>query len=420
MNTKTLSYLIGAALVALVAAVAINVSNRPQSEASEQSKPLLPQLHDHVNDVSAITLTGAEAKVLVTLKRAGDGSWTVAEKSGYPADLTKIREFLLKLDQATLLEQKTSNAARYPDLGVDDVKGKDAKGILVEIAGLAQPVKLIVGNYNGAGGGGTFVRRDGETQSWLAKGNLGVDKNVATWEKLDLVDIASGRLAAVTLTSPDGKVLAIAKDQPADSNFKIADVPKGRETSSEFAANGLASTLATLKADDVLPARDAAPPEKVYKADYATFDGLVVSVTAWEKDSKDYAQFAAKLDNAAAKARIDNDQAKTKAQYDAAVAAAAKAEVKPPATAPAEVPKPLAVSDPAKDSQDQLAALAREAADLNKSFSGWTFILPSFKFSNINKSMDDMLKPLETKKTDAKDAAKTAVKAAPAPKPVAR
>jgi len=421
MNLKTLVYLIGAAAIALGAAVAINVSNRPQSEVSEKAKPLLPQLHGHVNDVSAITLIGADSKVLATLKRGTDG-WTVAEKSGYPADIAKVREFLIKLDQATLLEQKTSNPQRYADLGVDDVKDKDAKGVLVELAGLAQPVKLIVGNYNGAGGGGTFVRLDGDAQSWLAKGNISVDKNVAEWEKRDLTDIASTRLASVTLTNADGKVLKVYKEQPGDGNFKVADVPKGRETSSEFAANGLGSTLAGLTADDAFPAKAMPPAEKVYKADFAAFDGLHIDVTAWEKDGKDYAQFAAKLDATAANTQIDKDQLKAKAEYDAAVQAANKKVAEEKSTSGKEadanatqasavdVAKPLAVSDPAKDRKDKLDALNQEVETLNKAFNGWTFVLPSYKFSNINKSMDDMLKPLDTKKPDAKDA-----KAAPKP-----
>jgi len=409
MNPKTLALLGGAAVVALGAAIAINFSNRPRSDVGDAAKPLLPQLHGHVNDVTSITLTGADNKVLATLRR-GEHGWSVAEKSGYPADLPKLREFLLKLDQATLLEQKTSNAQRYAELGVDDVKDKDAKGVRVDIGGLAQPTRLIIGNYNGAGGGGTFVRVDGDAQSWLAKGNLAVDKNSADWEQRDLTDIASNRLESVVLTNPDGKVLKVYKEQASDDNFKVADVPKGRETSSAFAANGLGSMLAGLKADDVFAAKDAAPPEKVYKAEYRAFDGVSVTLTAWEKDGKDYAQFAAKLDSAAANARIDKDQAKAKADYDAAVAAAAKTEVKPPATAPAEVPKPAAVADPAKDRQDKLDALNKEVADLNKTFDGWTFVLPSFKFSNINKTMDDMLKPLDT--AAAKPAAKAPAKPA--------
>lgn len=411
MNQKQLTVLIGAAVVALGVAVAINVANKPVSEGSEQTKALLPQLHGHVNDVDAIVLTGAEGKVLATLKRGADG-WTVAEKSGYPADLAKVREFLLKLDQATLLEQKTSNPQHYAELGVDEVKNKDAKGVEVELHGLNPAAKLIVGTYNGAGGGGTFVRLDGQTESWLAKGNLAVDKNVADWEQRDLTDIASTRIVSITTTAPDGKVLKVYKENPGDANFKVADVPKGRETSSEFAANGLGSTLAGLKADDAFPAKEQAPPEKVYKADYAMADGLVVSVTAWDANGKDFAQLKAHLDAAAADAAVVRDQAKAKADYEASVQAANKtvaegaasgqqADAAAKQASAVDNAKPLAVSDPAKDKAERLKALQSEVERLNKTFDGWTFALPSYKYSNIAKSMDDLLKPVETKKPEA-------------------
>jgi hypothetical protein len=412
MNAKTLYTLIAVAALALIVAVVINASNKPQSNVGDQAKPLLPALHDHVNDVSGITLTGADNKVLVTLRRGADG-WSVAEKSGYPADLAKIREFLLKLDAATLIEAKTSNPKHYADLGVDDVAAKDAKGLLVDIAGLAAPLKLIIGNYNGAGGGGTFVRLPGQDQSWLTKGNLSVDKNIADWEKRDLTDIADARLKSITLTSPDAKVLKIYKEHAGDANFKVADVPKGRETSSEFAANGLGSTLVGLKADDAFAAKDVAPGDKVYKAEYATFDGLIVDVTGWEKDGKDYAQFVARLDATAVDAQIAADQAKAKAESDAAAQAASnKAAESKSAATPAEALKPEEVSDSEKDRQRRLNALDTDVEALNKTFSGWTFALPSFKYGNLTKTMDDMLKPLEQNKPVAKDAAKPA-----APKP---
>src|SRR5690242_4133513 len=245
MNTKTLYALIGAAIIALLAAVLINSSKKPQSDTTAQAQRVLPELHGHVNDVNAITLTGADNKVLATLKRGADG-WTVAEKANYPADVAKIREFLIKLDQATLIEQKTSNDKRYADLGVDDVSAKDAKGVQVELAGLEKPLKLIIGNFNGGGGGGTFVRRAGDPQSWLANGNLQVAKNTADWEKRDLTDIAATRLQSVTLTNTDGKVLKVSKDQRSDTNFKVNDVPAGREVSSDFVANSLGSVLANL------------------------------------------------------------------------------------------------------------------------------------------------------------------------------
>jgi hypothetical protein len=291
----------------------------------------------------------------------------------------------------------------------------------VEIAGTAEPLKLIIGNYNGAGGGGTFVRMNGQEQSWLTKGNLTVAKNIADWEKRDLADVAASRLKSVTLTNPDGKILKVYKEQVGDSNFRIADVPKGRESSSEFAANALGSTLADLKADDVFPAKDAAPGDKVYKAEYAAFDGLVVDAAGWEKDGKDYAQFTARLDASVSDAQIVSEQAKAKTDYEAAVQAANKKvaeekstsgeQAQADAKAASEVAKPLAVSDAVKDREQRLAALNKEVEVLNKTFAGWSFALPSFKYSNITKTMDDMLKPLDAKKPDDNAAKK------PAPKP---
>ena len=427
MKAKTLYALIAAAVVALLAAWWINSSHAPVSESAEQSKPLLPGLREHVNDITTITLTGADNQVIATLKRGSEG-WSIEQKSGYPADLAKLREFLLKLADATVLEQKTSNPKLYGDLGVDDVKGKDAKGVLVTLDGLKEPVKLIVGNFNGGGGGGTFVRRDGEAQTMLVKGNLTVEKTVAGWERHELTDVAANRIKQVTITNPDGKTLKVYKEQPGDANFKVADVPKGREVSSDFVANALGSTLSGLRADDVFAAKEMPPPDKVYKANYAAFDGVNVAVVAWVKDGKDYAQLAASLDDTAAAVRISADQTKAQADYDAAVQAANKklADEKPAsgpgtdaaAKAASDVAKPLAVSDVGKDRDERLKALNDEVTALSKTFSGWTYVLPSFKFGNIDKSIDDMLKPLEQKKPGAKDAAKPGA-AKPAPKPAA-
>jgi hypothetical protein len=422
MNVKTLYALIAAAAIALLAAWWINTSHAPVSESAEQNKALLPGLRERLNDITAITLTSADNQVLATLKHGTDG-WSIEQKSGYPADLPKLREFLLKLADATVLEQKTSNPKLYADLGVEDVKGKDAKGILVSLEGLKEPVRLIIGNFNGGGGGGTFVRRDGEAQTLLVKGNITVEKTLAGWERHDLTDIAANRLKQVTIANPEGKTLKVSKEQPGDANFKVADVPKGREVSSDFVANAVGATLSGLRSEDVFSAKEMQPPDKVYKVNYAAFDGLNVGMVAWVKDGKDYAQLTASLDQVAAAVHISADQTKAQAEYEAAQAAKKTADAKPAADAtakpPADVPKPLAVSDPAKDRDERLKVLNDEVASLNKIFSGWTFVLPSFKFTNIDKTVDDMLKPLEQKKPDAKDAAKPGAPKPPAPKPPA-
>lgn len=395
MNQKTLIGLVVAALLALVAAIALNHAGKPQREGSgEASTWLAPQLRDHVNEVTKLIVTGAGDKTLALLERGANG-WTLADKGGYAVDTGKLRAFLLALSEAKLVEQKTANRDKYALLGVEDVSAADAKGVEVELDGLAQPLKLIVGNAS-QNGGGTFVRRAGEAQSWLASGTLSVEKGAADWLKRDLANIPAERIESVTLTPAVGKGVRVHKDAGGDANFTLADIPKGREAGSEFTVNGLASTLSDLRFDDVFPAAEAPPGEAALQARYATFDGVVVSATAWQKDGKDFARFEASLDAQQADKSIAAAQAKVKAEYEIATAASAK-DAKDAKANDAPI-KPLAVSDPAKDRDNRLAALHKEVVDLDARFQGWTYVLPAYKYANMDKKLDDLLKPVEDKK----------------------
>jgi hypothetical protein len=416
MNQKTLIGLVVAALVAIVIAIAINHSNQPRSESGGEEKTayLVPSLRDHVNDVDKFVLIGADNKPIATLTRGADG-WSIAEKGGFAADTGKLREFLLKLVDSKLIEQKTANKDKYAALGVEDVADKNAKGVEVELGGLGQPVKLIIGTANARGG--TFVRRGDEAQSWLASGSLNVDNKPENWLRKDLVDVPAPRIASVSVAHADGKTVRVARQAEGDANFKLADVPMGREPGSEFALNGLASTLGGLRFDDVLPAQNATPGEKPLKARYATFDGLVIDVTAWEKDGKDYARFVATTDPdqanrhiAAQQAKSDSDAQGSAQQKNASSAPAEPAragDTSKPADASANATssapaKPSEVADPVKDREQKLAALDKEASDLNERFKDWTYVLPAYKYANINKSQDDLLKSLDDKKDDKK------------------
>lgn len=404
MNQKTLIGLAAAALLAIVVAIVINHTNAPRSEgdngSEEKTAYLVPSLRDHVNDVDKLVLTGAENKPIATLTRNAAG-WSIAEKGGYAVDTGKLRELLLKLADAKLLEQKTANKDKYATLGVEDLADKDAKGVEIELGGLGQPVKLIIGNANARSG--TFVRRAGEAQSWLASGALNIDKKPESWLRKDLVDIAATRIASIAIARPDGKTIRIAKQAETDANFKLADVPKGREAGSDFAVNGVAATLAGFKLDDVVPAKDAPPGDKPLKARYATFDGLVVDVTAWEKDGKDYAQLAASVDHDQAGRHADAQTAERNESDTAHDAAAKEAKVSgaPEAgdakSAASAATKTSAPADSAQDRQQKIVALDSEAADLNKRFQGWTYVLPAYKYASINKSPDELLKPLDDK-----------------------
>lgn len=395
MNRRTLIVVAIVTVIVLIAAVSTHRSQKAESDVTSSAGLLLPQLAGHLNDVSVITLSTAGRKEIATFKR-GDNGWLVANRSDYPADTAKLREFVLKLSDSKTIEAKTKNPALYSKLGVEDVTAPNAGGVLVELDGLPQKTAVIIGNVNGGGGGGTFVRRMGDEQTWLIAGNLSVERNTSDWIAKEIADIPSSGVDQVMIEK-DGKTLHVSKPAGSDGNFVIENIPKGRKPTTEFAANGLASTLSGLRVDDVTAVAQMPAPADAIQAQYLTSNGIKVDATAWTVGDKHYAQFKASVDNTVASDWIGLEQAKQDAAHqvliaDAATPDAASADAAATTASSAPV-KPLAVTDADKDRNDKRAAIKDEVDHLNAAFDGWTFTLPAYKFDNINKGMDDLLLP---------------------------
>ncbi len=393
MNRNTLIGLVVAALIVLVAAIFLVRSQQPREESRAATAGwLAPTLHERVNEVDRLTIRGAGDQALVELAR-GEGGWSVAQRAGYPADTGKLRELLLKLADAKELEEKTASPEKYAQLGVEDVTGAAAKGVELEFGGLPQPLKLIVGNP-APHGGGTYARRAGEAPSWLVSGSISVARGPADWLRKDLANLPAERIASVRIEPSEGPAIAVRKVARGDANFHLLDLPKGREAGPDYGINGLAAALADLQLEDVAPAAEAAPPEHPLQARYTSFDGLVVDVVAWQDGDKHWLRLEASLDEALANAAIEAEQAEAKAEFEASEAAAA-AQAKDGAKPAASPAAPLAVSDPAKDRAQRIAALDQEVAEFSARFKGWSFQVPAWKYSAIDKKLDDLLKPRE-------------------------
>ena len=218
-NFKTLLIVTGAAVGLTLAVISLN--SKPS--AANDGGPALPALQTSVNDVGTITVIRSSGTASVTR----DGSrWIVPAKEGFPADPEKVRTSLLGLRDMQLVEPKTSTAEFYPKLGVQDVKvvpkpapnpdgtttpselGDAAPGALVELKDVSGKAigSLIVGN-SAAGGGdmsrpvqsGQYVRRAGETQSWLTKGTVWLDAEPMNWIDRKVVGVERTRLKSATV-----------------------------------------------------------------------------------------------------------------------------------------------------------------------------------------------------------------------------
>ena len=225
--------------------------------------------------------------------------WGVAQKSGYPADVGKIRRIVLALADMTLVEPKT----REPEpLSAPRGRGSRAKAnrpwSRSRTSRAPTSRALIVGKraYDrlGEGNDGVYVRKPGDPQSWLARGSLDFSDDMPNWLDRRIVDIPDNRIAKVGLTQPDGIDPDARAAAKPDAKFALDNPPKDDKYKSDTVLSEPAMALETLDLDDVRPAAKLAVPDKgVTTASYTTFDGLTVAVKLFPHDNKNWIAFAA-------------------------------------------------------------------------------------------------------------------------------
>ena len=362
MKTNHLLALAVAAVIAVGGAVAVSLRSAPDSETPKTEK-LFPSLASQINDVSGVVVARKDETVTLTKK---DDVWVVAEKYNYPAAFEKIRKLLVDLSELQPLEKKTSTASLYPELQLEDLTQPDAKSGLLTIKGAngQDLVATYVGKERlargGTGNDAVYIRKAGDSQTWLAKGRLAPDKGAISWLDRLLVDVARERVQQAVVTQPDGSTVTVSKTKPADKDFTLALVPKGKKPKAEYELNQVAAPLEHLELDDVRPAADVPAPAKVGTADITTFDGLVVHVDLLPKDDQTWIRLSAR--------------------YAA------------PAAAPSD--------DDAKAAKLKTAEeVQKEAVAVNAKGKDWVYRIPDWKLDNLRKKTADLV---EDEKKDEK------------------
>jgi hypothetical protein len=333
MNRKSLLWLAAGLIVLVVLAV---VGQRQSAvPTADTNAVFLPGLTETLNDIERIEIAAAGDSTVATLERTDDG-WTVRERGGYRADLTKVRHTLLSFAEANILEAKTANPEFYSMLGVEAVDTDDARSLKVRLAGADVDVEVIVGDA--AGDYRRYVRRASEAQSYMINRDPELGESAADWLDTALIDIQSDRVRSVTVVHPDDERVTVSKTAAEQDNFDVADVPEGRELLYPSVANVMASVLQNLSLEDVERADASAAPTIV--TEYLTFDGLAITAESVERDDGAWIRLSAA---AAAESSADADS-------------------------------------------------ALEAMELNQRLGGWQFRIPTYKFEQLTRRMDDLLK----------------------------
>lgn len=289
---------LGALLVAGVAviAVALWVSSRnPPAGAAGAGAPVVPGFEQAVNTITQVKLTKGDGTHTTLERRATD--WIVAER-GYPADSSRVRKLLLDLADLRVVEEKTSDPASYPQIGVEDVTSARAGGTRIDLAEPGRTVSLIVGKPSG--GDLSFVRLSGAKQSLLATPQITPETDPRRWLDSTVVELPQDRVKEVAVSPAAGHAYTLTRASAKQADFTVPDLPKGRELSSPSAPDSIAGALASLTLDDVR--KTGGPGTDPAHATFTTFDGLTIDVTG-RKDGDD--RYIALTAQSSAKATAD-------------------------------------------------------------------------------------------------------------------
>ena len=242
-----------------------------------------PDLVSHLRQIAHIHIRSKDGVVDVVFKP--EKTWVVANKDDYPASHEQVRAIVIALATLTKLEPKTARAdwLPYVDL-VSPAQGGNGKEITIlddkggVLASIITGKTVDIGDPEGAMG--LFVRRPGEAQSWLARSVIEPKADLSDWLEKDVMTIDRARISEADVDPMSGPSYVVRRDKPSDADFKLNEIPKGRELAYDAAPDAVAAAVVDFSFDDVKPARtfdfsDAAHTARVVTK---TFDGLTVTV----------------------------------------------------------------------------------------------------------------------------------------------
>jgi hypothetical protein len=206
----------------------------------------------------------------IVLERKG-GSWNLKSRNGYPADPVKVRSLLVGLAEAELVGAKTRRPDRYAVLELEDPAEKGAKSRLVRLVGGKGVIgEVVVGKKRiemlDATKGGTYVRKPGDPQTWLANAELDAPIASKDWVKTSVLELDTSKISSVTIEIPGEQPLRIGRDNAAPAKKDAKDEapagepgklkftgfpPEGKKLKEASAADTLARAVASIELEDV-------------------------------------------------------------------------------------------------------------------------------------------------------------------------
>ena len=215
---------------------------------------MLPELARQASSLGSIEFTKGGDKL--TLERAGE-QWKLKERGGYPVQADKVRALVVQLADAKLVEPRLPprSAGRCSNSRIP--QDKDAKSALVRLLDAhGKPIsELVIGkthpNAFGTGRGGIYVRRPGETQTWLASGEPNVTLDVKDWVDTAIYKADVPKFKRVTVEHANEVPIVVEKGSEPNAKFALKSVPEGVKVKPNAPVDQIALGFSSIDLEDV-------------------------------------------------------------------------------------------------------------------------------------------------------------------------
>ena len=313
MDSRQLVILSLLAAASVGATAAVLRTGAPTIASDRRGEKVLPVLMARANDITALTVReGAD-----TLAIDRRGYAFVAADSGYPVKTDAVRDLVASSAELSFEEARTSDPARYGDLGLaDPAAAKEAKTKTVTAtpisatsgeAGAGKEVvfrtsagelgDIVIGNRDatvGGAGGGMFVRRKGEPQAFLARGAVRLPYSRSDWFVPVDLDVKRSEIKKVELTGGGRDAVEANAEKPGQ--LALANVPEKRAADT-FKVSRLATVIESFTFQDVRKATKAADDARRMVVDVD--GGLRLTLTSVGDITEGWVQIAAEATNEA-------------------------------------------------------------------------------------------------------------------------
>ncbi|MFT4647293.1 MAG: hypothetical protein ACI9X4_000504 [Glaciecola sp.] len=374
MNSKTLIAMVFGAGLFWGAARLLNSDAAMEQSSASNLERLFPNLEKRANDVRTLSLEGAEGTF--QFERTQGGIWTLKERANFPADRKKLDGLVLAMARSKRMEQKTNKPERYSALGLAEGTAEEPGPSLVRVLADddAELAALWVGKRRDRSATEAyFVRIDEDPTCWAASGQLALDSSMVSWLESTLLDIDSAQVQSVRITHPDQELILLSRPTDSDKNtpLEILNLPEGKELQSEWVTSRFASALQGLKLQDVKPASEVTlPPAEIVRSEFWTSSNLHITAESIEQDGLMYVRLHADHSIAGARLVYDGPEVNGVPSIDLQASTSGG-------------------DSSTGDSKEQVLA---EADRLNQRFSGWIYVLPTWKGAALRGRMSELLK----------------------------